>query len=84
HAASVRPEPGSNSPIKFVTGSKLANHLMIDSSTLSLFSFQRAFCPAASTAELHIIKLRGTSQHLFSTLLNLFRHTKLPADRRII
>ncbi|WP_340673607.1 hypothetical protein, partial [Brevibacillus agri] len=43
HAASVRPEPGSNSPIKFVTGSKLANHLMIDSSTLSLFSFQRAF-----------------------------------------
>ncbi|MFS0570923.1 hypothetical protein AB1L13_15945, partial [Brevibacillus sp. 179-C 9.1 HS] len=25
-AASVRPEPGSNSPIKFVTGSKLANH----------------------------------------------------------
>ncbi|MED2253458.1 hypothetical protein P4V49_02130, partial [Brevibacillus parabrevis] len=39
----VRPEPGSNSPIKFVTGSKLANHLMIDSSTLSLFSFQRAF-----------------------------------------
>ncbi|MDH6351485.1 hypothetical protein M2298_003445, partial [Brevibacillus sp. 1238] len=32
------------SPIKFVTGSKLANHLMIDSSTLSLFSFQRAFC----------------------------------------
>ncbi|MCM3143781.1 hypothetical protein, partial [Brevibacillus sp. MER 51] len=43
HAASVRPEPGSNSPIKFVTGSKLANHLMIDSLTLSLFSFQRAF-----------------------------------------
>ncbi|MED4586843.1 hypothetical protein P9578_29295, partial [Brevibacillus choshinensis] len=43
HAASVRPEPGSNSPIKFVSGSKLANHLMIDSSTLSLFSFQRAF-----------------------------------------
>ncbi|WP_213023842.1 hypothetical protein, partial [Brevibacillus reuszeri] len=43
-AASVRPEPGSNSPIKFVTGSKLANHLMIDSLTLSLFSFQRAFC----------------------------------------
>ncbi|MCM3146563.1 hypothetical protein, partial [Brevibacillus sp. MER 51] len=41
--ASVRPEPGSNSPIKFVTGSKLANHLMIDSLTLSLFSFQRAF-----------------------------------------
>ncbi|WP_217366842.1 hypothetical protein, partial [Brevibacillus sp. MS2.2] len=41
----VRPEPGSNSPIKlkFVTGSKLANHLMIDSLTLSLFSFQRAF-----------------------------------------
>ncbi|MGG1206457.1 hypothetical protein, partial [Brevibacillus formosus] len=36
-------EPGSNSPIKFVTGSKLANHLMIDSLTLSLFSFQRAF-----------------------------------------
>ncbi|MED4754730.1 hypothetical protein, partial [Brevibacillus choshinensis] len=34
---------GSNSPIKFVSGSKLANHLMIDSSTLSLFSFQRAF-----------------------------------------
>ncbi|MFI8710477.1 hypothetical protein, partial [Brevibacillus brevis] len=32
------------SPIKFVTGSKLANHLMIDSLTLSLFSFQRAFC----------------------------------------
>ncbi|MFC8685499.1 hypothetical protein, partial [Brevibacillus porteri] len=31
------------SPIKFVTGSKLANHLMIDSLTLSLFSFQRAF-----------------------------------------
>ncbi|MFG0239215.1 hypothetical protein, partial [Brevibacillus porteri] len=26
-----------------VTGSKLANHLMIDSLTLSLFSFQRAF-----------------------------------------
>ncbi|WP_216638244.1 hypothetical protein, partial [Brevibacillus brevis] len=25
------------------TGSKLANHLMIDSLTLSLFSFQRAF-----------------------------------------
>ncbi|MGG3250322.1 hypothetical protein ABES04_03370, partial [Brevibacillus parabrevis] len=45
--ASVRPEPGSNSPIKFVTGSKLANHLMIDSSTLSLFSFQRAFCASA-------------------------------------
>ncbi|MED2892142.1 hypothetical protein, partial [Brevibacillus porteri] len=43
HAASVRPEPGSNSPIKFVTGSKLANHLMIDSLTLSLFSFQRAY-----------------------------------------
>ncbi|MDH4619699.1 hypothetical protein, partial [Brevibacillus sp. AY1] len=42
HAASVRPEPGSNSPIKFVSGSKLANHFMIDSSTLSLFSFQRA------------------------------------------
>ncbi|MCM3431469.1 hypothetical protein, partial [Brevibacillus invocatus] len=41
--ASVRPEPGSNSPIKFVSGSKLANHFMIDSSTLSLFSFQRAF-----------------------------------------
>ncbi|MFF2530813.1 hypothetical protein ACFVS2_18110, partial [Brevibacillus sp. NPDC058079] len=34
---------GSNSPIKFVTGSKLANHLMIDSLTLSLFSFQRTF-----------------------------------------
>ncbi|WP_206750645.1 hypothetical protein, partial [Brevibacillus sp. Leaf182] len=37
------PEPGSNSPIKFVTGPKLANHFMIDSLTLSLFSFQRAF-----------------------------------------
>ncbi|MED4755421.1 hypothetical protein, partial [Brevibacillus choshinensis] len=49
HAASVRPEPGSNSPIKFVSGSKLANHLMIDSSTLSLFSFQRAlFNPVKS------------------------------------
>ncbi|UIO43325.1 hypothetical protein LOY85_03965, partial [Brevibacillus brevis] len=48
HAASVRPEPGSNSPIKFVTGSKLENHLMIDSLTLSLFSFQRAFFTSTS------------------------------------
>ncbi|MCM3080918.1 hypothetical protein M3558_17875, partial [Brevibacillus invocatus] len=53
HAASVRPEPGSNSPIKFVSGSKLANHFMIDSSTLSLFSFQRA-----SVRQLVVISLR--------------------------
>ncbi|MED4752765.1 hypothetical protein, partial [Brevibacillus choshinensis] len=56
-ATSVRPEPGSNSPIKFVSGSKLANHFMIDSSTLSLFSFQRAFCfyrPEATFLIYHI------------------------------
>ncbi|WP_429840631.1 hypothetical protein, partial [Brevibacillus sp. FIR094] len=55
HAASVRPEPGSNSPIKFVTGSKLANHLMIDSLTLSLFSFQRAFSQALQKCRNHNI-----------------------------
>ncbi|WP_289142409.1 hypothetical protein, partial [uncultured Brevibacillus sp.] len=60
-AASVRPEPGSNSPIKFVTGSKLANHLMIDSLTLSLFSFQRAF----SQQPLQIIRLSKSCQQLF-------------------
>ncbi|MCE0451117.1 hypothetical protein, partial [Brevibacillus sp. AF8] len=57
HAASVRPEPGSNSPIKFVTGSKLANHLMIDSLTLSLFSFQGAICvirPKATFLSYHV------------------------------
>ncbi|WP_235615964.1 hypothetical protein, partial [Brevibacillus reuszeri] len=55
HAASVRPEPGSNSPIKFVTGSKLANHLMIDSLTLSLFSFQRTFLQALQKCQNHNI-----------------------------
>ncbi|MGK5510321.1 hypothetical protein, partial [Brevibacillus formosus] len=54
-AASVRPEPGSNSPIKFVTGSKLANHFMIDSLTLSLFSFQRAFSLALQKYQTHNI-----------------------------
>ncbi|MFJ9502104.1 hypothetical protein, partial [Brevibacillus centrosporus] len=65
------------SPIKFVSGSKLANHLMIDSSTLSLFSFQRAFCPAVSTAEFHNIKSRETSQQLFSISFDFFYHTLL-------
>ncbi|MED1948632.1 hypothetical protein P4V62_27510, partial [Brevibacillus formosus] len=51
----VRPEPGSNSPIKFVTGSKLANLLMIDSLTLSLFSFQRAFCSSLSRRLFYLI-----------------------------
>ncbi|MCM3082187.1 hypothetical protein, partial [Brevibacillus invocatus] len=58
HAASVRPEPGSNSPIKFVTGSKLANHFMIDSSTLSLFSFQRAFCVMSNAEFQYIMSLQ--------------------------
>ncbi|MED2258375.1 hypothetical protein P4V49_27450, partial [Brevibacillus parabrevis] len=61
HAASVRPEPGSNSPIKFVTGSKLANHLMIDSSTLSLFSFQRAItcCESVECSSFFVMASQG-------------------------
>ncbi|WP_213025717.1 hypothetical protein, partial [Brevibacillus reuszeri] len=58
--ASVRPEPGSNSPIKFVTGSKLANHLMIDSLTLSLFSFQRAFFVERFTSyHVHFVRVKS-------------------------
>ncbi|WP_219662615.1 hypothetical protein, partial [Brevibacillus formosus] len=64
HAASVRPEPGSNSPIKFVTGSKLANHFMIDSLTLSLFSFQRAFSLALQKCRTHNIPRMITSSQL--------------------
>ncbi|MFP3390376.1 hypothetical protein, partial [Brevibacillus sp. SIMBA_040] len=37
------------------TGSKLANHLMIDSLTLSLFSFQRAFLQALQKCWTHNI-----------------------------
>ncbi|WP_221629579.1 hypothetical protein, partial [Brevibacillus sp. AG162] len=59
------------SPIKFVTGSKLANHLMIDSLTLSLFSFQRAFCvtrPKATFQLYHIATVfaRGFFNHFTS------------------
>ncbi|MGW8419014.1 hypothetical protein ACWGKP_34370, partial [Brevibacillus sp. NPDC055896] len=59
---------GSNSPIKFVTGSKLANHLMIDSLTLSLFSFQGALCvirPKATFRSYHIATVfaRGFFNH---------------------
>ncbi|WP_235615957.1 hypothetical protein, partial [Brevibacillus reuszeri] len=64
-AASVRPEPGSNSPIKFVTGSKLANHLMIDSLTLSLFSFQRAFLFAFQKHEFSSNTSKTTHQPYF-------------------
>ncbi|MED2131181.1 hypothetical protein P4V56_10055, partial [Brevibacillus porteri] len=66
--ASVRPEPGSNSPIKFVTGSKLANHLMIDSLTLSLFSFQRAFFVSFARRRLfYLIISQLFLQEVFST-----------------
>ncbi|WP_221175506.1 hypothetical protein, partial [Brevibacillus centrosporus] len=59
-------ELGSNSPIKFVSGSKLANHLMIDSSTLSLFSFQRAF----SQQPLYFIGLSIACQQVFINMFN--------------
>ncbi|MCM3143782.1 hypothetical protein, partial [Brevibacillus sp. MER 51] len=74
--ASVRPEPGSNSPIKFVTGSKLANHLMIDSLTLSLFSFQRAFLRYVQRRSLvyHIQLSKSTT---FLALCDLFYSIKL-------
>ncbi|MGK5507381.1 hypothetical protein, partial [Brevibacillus formosus] len=53
---------------KFVTGSKLANHLMIDSLTLSLFSFQGTFCvirPKATFQSYHIATVfaRGFLNH---------------------
>ncbi|WP_213025726.1 hypothetical protein, partial [Brevibacillus reuszeri] len=72
--ASVRPEPGSNSPIKFVTGSKLANHLMIDSLTLSLFSFQRAFCVTPSPRDdfFNLPHLYSENQVVFSFLCRHF------------
>ncbi|WP_218033840.1 hypothetical protein, partial [Brevibacillus formosus] len=56
------------------TGSKLANHLMIDSLTLSLFSFQGTFCvirPKATFLSYHIASVlaRGFLNHfaLFSS-----------------
>ncbi|MGG3012829.1 hypothetical protein ABEO98_25480, partial [Brevibacillus parabrevis] len=65
----VRPEPGSNSPIKFVAGSKLANHLMIDSSTLSLFSFQRTFVSLAAQRRLsHLTTSPIVMQEVFFTI----------------
>ncbi|WP_216675792.1 hypothetical protein, partial [Brevibacillus sp. HB1.3] len=78
HAASVRPEPGSNSPIKFVAGSKLANHLMIDSLTLSLFSFQRtyrffSFVVSACGADLlNYIRSSFENQGLFLEVRSFF------------
>ncbi|MFC8689419.1 hypothetical protein, partial [Brevibacillus porteri] len=60
------------SPIKFVTGSKLANHLMIDSLTLSLFSFQRAFF-ATTISSYQVVQVVSTSffNVFFSDLINL-------------
>ncbi|WP_221176077.1 hypothetical protein, partial [Brevibacillus nitrificans] len=72
HAASVRPEPGSNSPIKFVSGSKLANHFMIDSSTLSLFSFQRASVFQSSSLRATFLLYFVTSVIARSFLKNFF------------
>ncbi|MFS0559042.1 hypothetical protein, partial [Brevibacillus sp. 179-C9.3 HS] len=47
------------------TGSKLANHLMIDSLTLSLFSFQRAFCPSLLRRLFYLIIPPGLLQEVF-------------------
>ncbi|WP_221175420.1 hypothetical protein, partial [Brevibacillus panacihumi] len=59
-----------NSPIKFVTGSKLANHLMIDSSTLSLFSFQRAFLTSSPRGDfLNLTHISLLNQVFFSFFL---------------
>ncbi|MGK5510774.1 hypothetical protein, partial [Brevibacillus formosus] len=53
-----------------VTGSKLANHLMIDSLTLSLFSFQRAFFVEHFTSyHVHYLRVKKffiESRFLFS------------------
>ncbi|MED1646886.1 hypothetical protein P4U99_27675, partial [Brevibacillus agri] len=66
-----------NSPIKFVAGSKLANLLMIDSSTLSPFSFQRAFHFLFSSAPrgadlLNYIIPSFKNQGLFLEVLSFF------------
>ncbi|MFJ9501552.1 hypothetical protein, partial [Brevibacillus centrosporus] len=59
------------SPIKFVSGSKLANHFMIDSSTLSLFSFQRAFFVHRPEATFLIYHISNQEIKWFFQILSL-------------
>ncbi|MFP3393259.1 hypothetical protein, partial [Brevibacillus sp. SIMBA_040] len=63
-------------------GSKLANHLMIDSLTLSLFSFQRAF----SQQPLYPIRLSKSCQQLFLKAVQQRLHQSItqPSKKQVL